>query len=33
MREPTARLDAWQGEPVEFLVRLVNHDREETRHR
>ena len=33
MRELTARLDAWQGDPVEFLVRLVNHDGEETRHR
>ena len=33
MRELTARLDAWQGEPVGFLARLVNHDREETRPR
>jgi len=33
MREPTAPLDAWQGEPVGFLARLVNHDREETRPR
>ena len=33
MREPPARLDAWQGGPVELLVGLVNHDGEETRPR